>query len=82
MREDLPQSVHRCLDELQTHLEAVANSRSEETRRQVGELHSRFHFGRFEDLRAEGLPTFFDSFQAKLRDLGARIANDFLIPAS
>lgn len=82
MRDDLPQSVHRCLDELQFNLDAVANSRSEETRRRVGELHARFHFGRFEDFCAEGLPQFLDRFQAKLRDLGARIADDFLVPAA
>jgi len=82
MRDDLPQSVHRCLDELQSNLAAVANSRSDETGRRVGELHARFHFGRFEDFCAEGLPLFLDRFQAKLRDLGARIADDFLVPTS
>ena len=80
MREDLPQSVHRCLDELQANLAAVKNSRSEETHRRVGELHARFHFGRFEDFRAEGLPLVLDRVQARLRDLGARIADDFLVP--
>ncbi len=82
MRDDLPRSVHRCLDELQYNLTAVANSRSDETRRRAGELHARFHFGRFEDFCAEGLPQFLDRFQAKLHDLGARIADDFLVPAS
>ena len=82
MRDDLPQSVHLCLDELQSNLAAVANGRSDETRRRVGELHARFHFGRFEDFCAEGLPQFLDRFQAKLRQLGARIADDFLVPAS
>lgn len=80
MRDDLPQSVHCCLDELQSNLAAVANSRSDETCRRVGELHARFHFGRFEDFRAEGLPQFLDRFQAKLRELGTRIADDFLVP--
>lgn len=80
MREDLPQSVHRCLDELQANLAAVKNSRSEETHRRVGELHAQFHFGRFEDFRAEGLPLVLDRVQARLRDLGARIADDFLVP--
>ncbi|HUN72432.1 MAG TPA: alpha-E domain-containing protein, partial [Steroidobacteraceae bacterium] len=61
---------------------AVTNSRSDETCRRVGELHARFHFGRFEDFCAEGLPQFLDRFQANLRDLGARIADDFLVPAS
>lgn len=82
MRDDLPRSVHRCLDELQSNLVAVTNSRSDETCRRVGELHARFHFGRFEDFRAEGLPRFLDRVQAKLRDLGARIADDFLVPVS
>jgi uncharacterized alpha-E superfamily protein len=82
MRADLPQSVHRCLDELQSNLAAVADGRSPETCRRVGELHAQFHFGRFDDFCAEGLPAFFDRFQAKLRDLGARIADDFLVPAA
>ncbi len=81
MRADMPQSVHRCLDELQANLAAVANSRSEETSRRVGELHAQFHFGRFEDFCTEGLPSLLDRFQARLRDLGAQIANDFLVPA-
>jgi len=81
MRDDLPQSVHRCLDELHSDLSAVANSQSTETLRRVGELHAQFHFGRFEELTAEGIPPFLDRFQARLRDLGERIANDFLVPS-
>jgi uncharacterized alpha-E superfamily protein len=81
-RADLPQSVHRCLEELQSNVATVANGRSQETCRRVGELHARFHFGRFEDFCDEGLPQFLDRFQAKLRDLGARIADDFLVRAA
>ena len=80
MRDDMPQSVHRCLDELQTNLSSVANSQSTETLRRVGELHAQFHFGRFEELCGEGITRFLDRFQARLRDLGERIANDFLVP--
>lgn len=80
MRDDLPQSVHRCLDELQANLGAVANGRSQETSRRVGELHAQFHFGRFDDFCAEGLPVFLDRFQSRLRDLGSRISDDFLVP--
>ena len=82
MRDDLPQGVHRCLDELQSNLAAVANQQSSETLRQIGELHARFHFGRFEELCAEGVPVFLDHFQERLRDLGERITNDFLVPSS
>jgi uncharacterized alpha-E superfamily protein len=78
MRDDMPQSVHRCLDELQANLTAVSNDQSAETVRQVGELHAQFHYGRFEELCAGGILPFLDRFQAKLRDLGSRISNDFL----
>jgi len=78
MRDDLPQGVHRCLDELQANLAAVANDQSAETLRRVGELHAQFHYGRFEELCAGGIPSFLDRFQEKLRDVGARISNDFL----
>jgi uncharacterized alpha-E superfamily protein len=81
MRHDLPQGVHRCLDELQANLAAVANEQSSETLRRVGELHSQFHFGRFEELCAEGVTSFLDRFQGRLKDLGERIANDFLVPS-
>ncbi|HUA89109.1 MAG TPA: alpha-E domain-containing protein [Steroidobacteraceae bacterium] len=81
MRDDLPQGVHRCLSELRANLAAVANEQSSETLRRVGELHAQFQFGRFEELCAEGVPWFLDRFQARLRDLGQRIANDFLVPS-
>jgi uncharacterized alpha-E superfamily protein len=80
MRDDLPQSVHRCLSELNANLRAVANEQSSETLRRAGELHAQFHFGRFEELCASGVTIFLDGFQARLRDLGARIADDFLVP--
>jgi uncharacterized alpha-E superfamily protein len=80
MRDDLPQSVHRCLSELFGNLQAVANAQSAETLRRCGELHAQFLFGRFEELCADGVTTFLDTFQERLRDLGARIADDFLVP--
>jgi uncharacterized alpha-E superfamily protein len=78
MRDDMPQSVHRCLDELNANLVAVAHEDSAETLRQVGALHAQFHYGLFEEICAGGIPAFLDRFQGKLRDLGQRISNDFL----
>jgi uncharacterized alpha-E superfamily protein len=80
MRDDLPQSVHRCLSELYGNLQAVANDQSAETLRRAGELRAQFLFGRFEDLCGDGVTAFLDRFQGRLRDLGARIADDFLVP--
>jgi uncharacterized alpha-E superfamily protein len=72
--------VHRCLTGLRANLELVANDQSAETLRRAGELHAQFRFGRFEELCAAGVTTLLDRFQARLRDLGARIADDFLVP--
>lgn len=80
MRDDLPQAVHRCLAGLYANLQRVANDQSAETLRRVGELHAQFLFGRFDDLCSSGVTIFLDGFQARLRDLGARIADDFLVP--
>jgi uncharacterized alpha-E superfamily protein len=80
MSDDLPQSVHRCLSELCSNLETVANDQSDETLRRVGELRAQFLFGRFEELCVSGVTGFLDAFQARLRDIGARIADDFLVP--
>jgi len=80
MRDDVPQAVHRCLTELEQELKRVANARSGETLRRAGELHAQFHYGRFEELAADGITPFLDRFQQRLRDLGQRIAEDFLVP--
>ena len=81
MRNDLPQAVHRCLEELDRNLVAVAHGRSAETLRRAGALHAQFRYGRFEELCAGGVTAFLDGFQARLRDLGTRIADDFLVPS-
>jgi len=80
MREDLPQAVHRSLAGLHANLQLVANDQSNETLRCAGEMHAQFRFGRFEALCAGGVTPFLDGLQVRLRNLGVRIARDFLVP--
>lgn len=82
LRADMPRSIVRCMSELYEHLRAVANDHSAETERRAGELQSRFHFGRLESLLEGGLGPFLESFLDEVRDLGDRIAQDFLVPTS
>jgi uncharacterized alpha-E superfamily protein len=82
LRDDLPRSLHRCTLEVYENVRAVANGQSGETERRAGEMHARFHFGRLEELVEPGLAAFLDGFMANLRDLGHRIAQDFLVPIS
>jgi uncharacterized alpha-E superfamily protein len=82
LRDDMPRSLLRCCTEVYQNLQAVANEQSAETERRAGEIHAKLHFTRMEEITAGGLPNFLDAFLERLRDLGDRIASDFLIPPS
>jgi uncharacterized alpha-E superfamily protein len=80
LRDDMPRSLIRCCKEVYHNLRDVANEHSAETERRAGEMHAMLHFTRMEEIIAGGLPRFLEQFLARLRDLGDRIASDFLLP--
>jgi uncharacterized alpha-E superfamily protein len=80
LRDDMPRSLLRCCKELYQNLKAVANEQSAETERRAGEMHAMLHFARIEEITRNGLPAFLANFLEGLRDLGDRVASDFLVP--
>jgi uncharacterized alpha-E superfamily protein len=76
----MPRSLLRCCKEVYENLKAVSNDQSSETERRAGEMHAMLHFARMEDITSGGLPRFLEQFLARVRDLGDRIASDFLLP--
>jgi uncharacterized alpha-E superfamily protein len=80
LRDNMPRSLLRCCNEVYQNLKSVANEQSAETERRAGEMHAMLHFTRMEEIAAVGLPRFLEQFLARLRDLGDRIASDFLLP--
>jgi uncharacterized alpha-E superfamily protein len=80
LRDNMPRSLLRCCKEVYENLKSVANEQSAETERRAGEMHAMLHFTRMEEITAIGLPRFLEQFLARLRDLGDRIASDFLLP--
>lgn len=80
LRADMPRSLSRCLKEVYSNLQAVANSRSGETERRAGELEAELRFGRIEKIVAKDINLWLDGFLARILDLGNRIADDFLVP--
>ena len=80
LRDDMPRSLHHCMDEVYEQLARVRNGRSSETERRAGELHAMLHFGRMEDILDRGMHAFLTDFIGRLADLADRIADDFLIP--
>ena len=80
LRDDMPRSLLRCCKEVYGNLKSVANGQSAETERRAGEMHAMLHFTRMQEISETGVPQFLEDFLAKLRDLGDRIASDFLVP--
>jgi uncharacterized alpha-E superfamily protein len=82
LRDDLPRSLHRCTHEIHENLRAVGNVQSAETERRAGAMYSGLRYARLGELVAPGLDVFLGAFLAEVRDLGWRIAQDFLVPAT
>ncbi len=80
LREDMPRSLRRCLDELNRHLDFVGTAESSETQRRAGALRAELQFTRIELVLAAGVHGYLAQFIARLRDLASRISNDFLLP--
>ena len=80
LRDDMPRSLLRCCKEVYSNLKSVGNQQSAETERRSGEMHAMLHFTRMEDILSSGLPEFLAQFLGRVRDLGDRIAYDFLVP--
>jgi uncharacterized alpha-E superfamily protein len=80
LRDDIPRSLLRCCKEVYQNLKSIANDQSQETERRAGEMHAKLHFTRMEAIIADGLPHFLEQFLVTLRDVGDRIASDFLVP--
>ena len=56
LRRDMPRSLHRCVNELLTHLAAVANDQSDETLRRTGALQARLRYGRIDQILEKHIP--------------------------
>jgi uncharacterized alpha-E superfamily protein len=80
LRDDMPRSLVRCCKEVYQNLRSVSNEQSRETERRAGEMHAMLHFTRMDAIIEDGLPRFLEQFLARLRDLGDRVASDFLVP--
>ena len=78
LRADTPRSLHRCVAEIDLHLQRVANAQSGETLRRAGELHALLRYGRIDVIVEDGFHEFLAQFLERVGDLGRRIARDFL----
>jgi uncharacterized alpha-E superfamily protein len=80
LRDDMPRSLLRCCKEVYQNLKSVANEQSAETERRAGEMHACCISRAWRHHRAVRPAAFSRAISGRLRDLGDRIASDFLVP--
>jgi uncharacterized alpha-E superfamily protein len=81
LREDMPRSLHACMNFIYETLQRLCDDHTYEIERAAGELHARLHFGRTDDVIAFGLHEYLMDFLERISSLGNEISRHFLVPA-
>jgi uncharacterized alpha-E superfamily protein len=81
LREDMPRSLHACMNFIYETLERLCDEHTHEIERAAGELHAKLHFGRTDDIIRLGLHEYLMDFLERISGLGDEISRHFLVPA-
>lgn len=77
-RDDMPRSLHACMNEVEAALIDINGFSGHEARRLAGEQHAALHFGRIEDAFGRGLHEYLTDFLKNTALLGREIRNAYL----
>ncbi len=80
MRDDIPRSLHACMNEIYEILSDLCEDDSLEPERLAGELHAQLHYGRAAQIAAFGLHEYLMGFLDKLSAINEEINRHFLVP--
>ncbi len=80
LREDMPRSLHSCMNFIHETLETLCDDNTREVERASGELHARLHYARTDDIIKFGLHEYLMEFVDRISVLGAEINRAFLAP--
>jgi uncharacterized alpha-E superfamily protein len=80
LRDDVPRSLHACMNDIYDILGNLCDNSSREAERLAGELHAQLHYGRTAQIISTGLHEYLMEFLDKLFLLGDEINRDFLVP--
>ncbi len=78
LREDMPRSLHACMNEVEVALIDINGTSGREARRLAGEQHAALHFGLIEDVFSQGLHEFITDFLAHTAVLSREIREAYL----
>ena len=81
LRDDMPRSLHACMNFIHETLERLCDDSSREIERAAGELHAKLHYGKTDDIIRQGLHEYLMDFLARIYALGKDISRHFLVPA-
>jgi uncharacterized alpha-E superfamily protein len=82
LRDDMPRSLHACMNLIFETLELICDRERGEPCRLAGELHARLHYGRTDDIIRLGLHEYLVDFLQRTATLGDEISRAFLVPAN
>ncbi len=80
LREDVPRSLHACMNEIYDNLRDLCDDSQLEAERLAGELHAKLHYGRTQQIFELGLHEYLMEFLEGVSKLGEEINKDFLVP--
>lgn len=81
LREDMPRSLHSCINFINETLALLCNEDSRELKRQAEAMYARLHHGSTDEIIRYGLHEYLMDFLARVSDLGEEINRRFLVPS-
>jgi uncharacterized alpha-E superfamily protein len=80
LRDDMPRSLHTCMNEIYEIIGELSDETAREPERLAGELHAQLHYARTEQIFAAGLHEYLMDFLKRIYVLGQEITNHYLVP--
>jgi uncharacterized alpha-E superfamily protein len=81
LRQDMPRSLHACLEEVFALLQMLPTGASHEALRIAGELHAQLRFGRIDAIFAGGLHEYLTGFLSRLNGLSNEVNRSYFSAA-
>jgi uncharacterized alpha-E superfamily protein len=82
LRDDVPRSLHSCMNEIHSILQRFATDDSREPERLAGEVHAQLHYGLTEEIMQPGLHEYLMKFLEKVGRLTEEVNRHFLVPSA
>ena len=82
LRDDMPRSLHSCMNFIHDTLGILCDDHTREVERRAGELHARLHYGRTDDIMEFGLHEYLMEFLEQISELGGEVSRAFLVPTN